>query len=171
MNSELNAKSELQPSFPGYSMRERDRRWALARKLMDDEGLDGLLVTGQANRGAPNVAPDVYLSNDRAGGWLVFPREGEPILLSWSGLHLICQAVESKRGMTPWIRPDHHWLGRDAAMVKKAFEANGLMSARVGVIGLEAAGVGRAPECQIRPRLAASRTHDAGQEPGRNRSH
>ena len=140
MNSELNAKSELQPSFPGYSMKERDRRWALARKLMDDEGLDGLLVTGQANRGAPNVAPDVYLSNDRAGGWLVFPREGDPILLSWSGLHLICQAVESKRGMTPWIRPDHHWLGRDAAMVKKAFEANGLMSARVGVIGLEPAG-------------------------------
>jgi Xaa-Pro aminopeptidase len=134
------AETHLQPSFPGYSLKERDRRWVLARKLMDDEGLDGLLVTGQANRGAPNVAPDAYLSNDRTGGWLILPREGHPILLSWSGLHLLLQAVESKRGLTPWIGPDHHWLGTNAAMVKKAFEQTGLLSARVGIIGLEPAG-------------------------------
>jgi Xaa-Pro aminopeptidase len=130
----------LRPSYPGYSLKERDRRWALARRLMDEEGLDGLLVAGQANRGAPNVAPDVYLSNDRAGGWLIFPRKGAPSLLSWNGMHILCHAVETKLGHTPWISPENFWPTKDPKNLKKVFEAEGLQSARIGIIGLDGGG-------------------------------
>jgi hypothetical protein len=44
---------------PVYSLAERDRRWALARKLMAAEDVDALIAYGgQECAGAESFAPD-----------------------------------------------------------------------------------------------------------------
>ena len=72
-------RSELE--LPRLSLRERDRRWALVRKSMREQGLDCLLLFGWPS------AYDFYTANARyvcpIGGnstthVLVFPLEGEP---------------------------------------------------------------------------------------------
>jgi Xaa-Pro dipeptidase len=52
--------------IPGYTTKECERRWAIARKLMKDERLDALLVHGEREGTGP--APfcfDVW----RCPGW------------------------------------------------------------------------------------------------------
>src|SRR5690349_14721680 len=53
---------------PSYSLAERDRRWQLARELMDAEKVDGLLVYGdREGTGPAPFAPDTYFTNERPG--------------------------------------------------------------------------------------------------------
>jgi hypothetical protein len=69
---------------PGYSLAERDRRWALARELMAAEGVEALIVYGEHECAdlAP-FAPDAYFSNDRPGSFL--SSAGTPTRCSWCG--------------------------------------------------------------------------------------
>lgn len=57
----------------GYTLDERARRWALARRLMDDEGVEGLIVYG----------PTAYFTGaqDPEGTIVFLPRHGEPTAL------------------------------------------------------------------------------------------
>jgi hypothetical protein len=65
-------------SVPMYSLDERDRRWRLACSFMDREGLDALLVFSEHEDGGPAaLCFDTWLTNDRPGAIVVFPRVGE----------------------------------------------------------------------------------------------
>src|SRR5256885_1257119 len=67
---------------PTYSLAERDRRWALARRVMDAEQVDALLIYGdREGTGPAPFAPDTYITNDRPGALVIFPRNGEPTAL------------------------------------------------------------------------------------------
>ena len=54
MNSNL-----FEKKFPTYSLNERDRRWNLARRLMEQEQLDALVVYGDREGSFP--APFVQI--------------------------------------------------------------------------------------------------------------
>jgi Xaa-Pro dipeptidase len=133
-----------QPQYPGFSLAERDRRWKLARDLMDEQGVDALLVAGERNMdvGAPLIAPDNYLTNDRPGALVVVPREGEPVCLVWSAQVVAAHAQGQRDGGGSWVRPENMWVGRTPERLAHIIKSLRLEKGRIGVIGLEPAGPG-----------------------------
>ncbi|MBD0743987.1 hypothetical protein BG418_20665 [Streptomyces sp. CBMA152] len=65
-------------SVPVCSLAERDRRWNLARRFMEAEVLDGLVVFGEGDAGPAPFSFDSWFTNDRPGVLLVFPRDRTP---------------------------------------------------------------------------------------------
>jgi len=63
-------------SFPTLSLKERDRRRRLTRKLMKDSSLDCLLVAGLKGR----EKYESYFTNEYAQGIVVFPMDKEPFM-------------------------------------------------------------------------------------------
>ncbi|MFD1543529.1 M24 family metallopeptidase [Nonomuraea guangzhouensis] len=118
--------------LPTYSPAERDRRWDLARELMDAEGVDALIVHSGAE-----WAPDVYFTNDRPGAIVVFPRADEPIALVRSPARLGEHLDASRRGDAVWIRPENVLVAKHAHGVAEVLRAHGLGRSAIGVLGLE----------------------------------
>ncbi|MFC9246752.1 M24 family metallopeptidase [Streptomyces sp. NPDC057136] len=101
-----------------YSLAERDRRWELARALMDAAGVDALIVYGEPSA---VMSPDSYFTGGPPGALVLFPRYGGPLVLG------------DRPG--PWIedvRPARHAYGLADALKERR-----LTHARVGVLGLE----------------------------------
>ncbi|MGD8319198.1 MAG: M24 family metallopeptidase [Gemmatimonadota bacterium] len=125
--------------IPSYSLAERDRRWALANRLMEEEGLDALIVYGDREAAFPaSFAPDTYFTNERAGAIVIFPKGGEPISVVF-----LTTVVEDhiQAGYTKsqgWVRPENMYVGKMGANVVEIIEDRGLDKASFGVIGLEA---------------------------------
>ena len=126
-------------SPPAYSTAERDRRYQLARDLMDELGLDALIAWGERGEsGPPQHMPDVFFTNDRPGATVVFPRQGRPVSLVWSQA-VIGDHVEARaRGEQTWLEPGQIRTGRDGATLVQVLREEGLESARIGVLGLDA---------------------------------
>jgi Xaa-Pro aminopeptidase len=120
---------------PVYSLAERDRRWALARKLMAAEDVDALIAYGEQEcAGAAGLAPDAYFSNDRPGSVIIFCRDADPVQLVCSNLPV--QALEAaRRGGQTWIGPAGIRVGADAAGIAEVLRRHGLEQAPVGVLG------------------------------------
>src|SRR6266571_3882363 len=59
---------------PMFSLGERDRRWARLRELMDQDGIDLLIVLPES------ITSDSLYIADTAGV-TVFPRDGDPVLI------------------------------------------------------------------------------------------
>src|SRR4030065_2041025 len=88
---------------PFLSLRERDRRWGLARELMKQNGLDCLVVTPGNAYYSPDHF-DAWLTNDDAKGTVIFPLRSEPCYLVWSAMHGTFRMLENrKRGVSPWV--------------------------------------------------------------------
>lgn len=126
------------PEVPTYSKDERERRWRLARDLMDDEQLEALIVYGDREGAAPApFAPDTYFTNDRPGAVVVFPRHGEPVTLTALPMGVTDHMQASRRGESVWIRPENVFAGRMGKALVMALHELKLESGRMGVIGLE----------------------------------
>ncbi|MGA8245576.1 MAG: M24 family metallopeptidase [Nocardioides sp.] len=126
-------------TIPGYSLAERDRRWALANGLMDEAGLDALIVYGDRELAFPgSFAPDTYFTNERPGAIVILPRGGEPI-----SLVALPTVVEDhiQAGYTHtqgWVRPENMYVGKLGSNLVQVIEDRGLDRSRFGVVGLEA---------------------------------
>lgn len=124
--------------LPLYSLAERDRRWDLARELMDAENVDALVVYGgRDNSGPGEWAPDVFFTNDRPGAIVVFPRADEPLALVRSPAHIGDHLKASACGDAVWIRPENVLVAKHAEGVAEVLHAHGLTRSAVGVLGLE----------------------------------
>ena len=128
------------PDWPRYSLAERDRRWTLARELMDETGVEALIVTGERQNASPMNAPDNWLTNDRPAQFLVFPRKGDPVLMVWSNQIIAAHAEALKNDEDVWIAPENMHVGRSPQQLQSVFSDLGLAKARVGVVGLEPTG-------------------------------
>jgi Xaa-Pro aminopeptidase len=73
-------RDAMREHYPRFSAAEYERRYGLLRSLMDDEGLDCLLVYGDSGCGFLNQLAVHWVSNyiDEMYSYVVFPREGEP---------------------------------------------------------------------------------------------
>ncbi|MGW0650840.1 M24 family metallopeptidase [Streptomyces umbrinus] len=123
---------------PSYSPAERDRRWNLARTLMDQEDLDALIVYGEHEDNGP--APyyfDTWFTNDRPGQTIVFPRHGDPIALGSIPSLLFDHLEGVRRGDALWIAAENVRVGRDAGTLAAVLNECGLAKASIGVVGLE----------------------------------
>ena len=125
-------------AVPGYSTAERDRRWAIARQIMEEQDLEGLVVFGSREGAFP--APfnmDTYFTNDRPGALVVFPRQGEPRVLAFA-LAANDHMQSLDRGEAVWIKPEYFYAGApNGQLLALLMQELGIGQRRVGVIGLD----------------------------------
>jgi Xaa-Pro dipeptidase len=123
---------------PSYSLAERDRRWNLADLLMEEEGLDALIIFGDREGAFPaSFAPDTYFTNERPGSIVIFPKNQEPIAVV-----ILPTVVEDhiQAGYTKtqgWVQPHNIYVGKLGSNVVEILEDRGLENGAFGVIGLE----------------------------------
>lgn len=127
---------------PGYSLAERDRRWALARELMAAEGIDALLAYGEDDCAeTAQFAPDAYFSNERPGSVVIFCRDANPVHLVQSSCQARTDAETANRGATVWIglgdvrAGSAHQPGDYAAGVAAVLREHHADHAAVGALG------------------------------------
>jgi Xaa-Pro aminopeptidase len=128
---------------PAYSLAERNRRWALARKLMAAEDVDALIAYGACEcAAAAGFAPDAYFSNDLPGSVVIFCRDADPAQLVRSNLPVQAHLEAARRGGPLWIDPAGIRVGADAAGIAEVLREHGLEHAAVGALGPGTAALG-----------------------------
>lgn len=118
------------PALPGFSIAERDRRYARVRELMRQHGLD-CLIAPPAEPYEPQ-ASSRYLTQIgglQGGAWAILPLEGEATAI-----------VSSEREQVMW-RANLRWpadlrWGEGSRLVPERLRELGLADARIGVTGL-----------------------------------
>jgi Xaa-Pro aminopeptidase len=122
------ADAKLQP--PILSLAERDRRWARVRALMRERRLDGLLVAGFRAR----EMYETYISDDYNEGCVLFPLEGEPVVITWAHLRVMRARWSQERGTVLWVKD--YRVATSGTAVAEAFREKHLSESRLGVVGL-----------------------------------
>jgi Xaa-Pro aminopeptidase len=117
--------------FPVLSLAERDRRWAALRVGMTDNGFDCLIIFGLKGR----EHYEGYVANENIEGFAIFPRDSDPILVSWHPKMVI-------RRMGSKLDPSRFWIddtriGNYGSILVEVLKQRGLDRASVGIIGLE----------------------------------
>lgn len=123
---------------PAFSRTERDRRWNLARELMDENQVDALIVYGSREGAFPApYSMDTYFTNDRPGAIVVFPRHGEPMSLAFV-LALNDHLQARMRHEETWIRPENMFGGApNGEGLVHVLRHAGLAKSALGVLGLD----------------------------------
>jgi Xaa-Pro aminopeptidase len=115
---------------PTLSLTERDRRWARVRQLMRERGLDGVLVAGFRAR----EMYETYLSDDYNEGCVIFPLEGDPVVITWAHLRVLRARWSQERGATLWIAD--YRVATSGTAVGEVLREKRLGEASLGVVGL-----------------------------------
>ncbi|MFC2071197.1 M24 family metallopeptidase [Chloroflexota bacterium] len=123
--------------YNSFSEKERDRRWKLVRELMQNRGMDALLVLGvgfspvDPGRGPQMQTIDRYLSGWVARCSVVFPLKGEPVLLGVPPETVLRWTPEFPKEELPWIEDVR--AGEEGETVVSTLKEKGLERGRVGV--------------------------------------
>lgn len=125
---------EQQGKWPSLSEKERDRRWRLVKEFVKAERLDCLVVFGGQSR----ERFDRYLTNDRPGGVVIFPLEGELVHLTWAFLDLTSHLESALRGEASWVRDMR--MGAWGRGIVEVLREKGYERANIGVVGLNTVG-------------------------------
>lgn len=116
--------------WPSLSLKERERRFALAKDKMTEMGLEALIVEGGGFD-----ETDAWFTNDSAGGTVVFPLRGEPTYIVPLTIHgITATEVNRQRGIVPWVEDYQAWDATTTALVT-ILRAKGLQSAKIGHVG------------------------------------
>ncbi|MBT8162001.1 MULTISPECIES: M24 family metallopeptidase [Arthrobacter] len=128
-----NTLSEALRGYPTLSLKERDRRWASVRGLLEREGLDGVVVFGSGRDNA-----DAYLTNEAKGAIVLLTPEDDPVLfLGDVPLNRFdAQASRWERWVDEWVH------GEPISALASRIRERGLGKARLGVVGLTSRMVG-----------------------------
>ena len=115
---------------PTLSFAERDRRWARVRGLMRERGLEGLIVAGFRTR----EMYESYISDDYNEGCVIFPLEGDPVVVTWAHLRVLRAYYSAEQGHKLWV-PDYRVCTTGTATAEIIVE-KGLDDSKLGVVGL-----------------------------------
>ena len=115
---------------PTLSLAERDRRWANVRALMRKRGFDGLLVAGFRAR----EMYETYISDDYNEGCVIFPLEGDPVVITWAYLRVMRARWSQERGTKLWV--DDYRVATSGTGVAEVFREKHLAESSLGVVGL-----------------------------------
>src|SRR6516165_7990770 len=118
----------MQP--PILSLAERERRWKRVRGLMRERGFDGPLVAGFRSR----EMYETYISDDYNEGCVVFPLDGDPVVITWAPLRVMRARWSQERGTTLWV--SDYRVATTGDGVADVFREKKLADARIGVVGL-----------------------------------
>src|SRR5512142_925637 len=123
------SQARLQP--PVLSLAERDRRWARVRGLMRERGFDGLLVAGFRAR----EMYETYISDDYNEGCVIFPLEGDPVILTWAYLRVMRARWSAERGNKLWV--SDYRVATCGEGVAEVLREKRLADGKLGVVGLK----------------------------------
>src|SRR3954453_12193705 len=115
---------------PTLTLAERDRSWKRVRDLMHRENLDALLVAGFRAR----EMYESYLADDYNEGCVLFPLQGEPIVITWAPLRVKRMQYSVEQGHKLWIAD--YRVAASGKAVADVVQEMGLASSRMGVVGL-----------------------------------
>ena len=115
---------------PILSLAERDRRWARTRQMMREHDLDALLLAGFRAR----EMYETYISDDYNEGCVLFPLEGEPVVLTWAHLRVLRAEYSAGQGHALWVR-DYRVAASGTAAAQVVAEKR-LAESRIGIVGL-----------------------------------
>jgi len=119
-------------------MKERDRRWNMARSFMERKGFNALLIYGEHEDAGPGqFTYDNWFTNFRPGTTVLFPKDGEPIMLVPMPMFVLDHMQAAREGDRPWISVKNVRIGRHSHNVVQTITEQGLAKAKIGVIGLE----------------------------------
>lgn len=122
--------------YPTLTLKERDRRWRCVRDMMRTLSLDCLIVGGFRSR----ERYESYVTDDYVEGVVIFPPEGEPTTLTWTGSR-VSRAQESlSRGVEAWVTD--YRVGLSGAATAGVVREKGFRQGRIGIVGLECRGPG-----------------------------
>src|SRR5580692_5652046 len=116
----------MQP--PILSLAERDRRWARVRHLMRECGFDGLLVAGFRSR----EMYETYISDDYNEGCVLFPLEGDPVVITWAYLRVMRARWSQERGTTLWV--EDYRVATSGTGVAEVLAEKHLAESNLGVV-------------------------------------
>jgi Xaa-Pro dipeptidase len=126
---------------PTLSLKERDRRWELAREFMRENGLECLVAAPGNTYYSPDYF-DAWFTNDNATGFAILPLKSEPVYIVWAPMHCTLRMMENrKRGIEPWME-DYRVYTPATQGIVDVLREKGLDSAAVGMVGLEQQGPG-----------------------------
>ena len=115
---------------PTLSFTERDRRWQRTRDLMRKHDVDGLVIAGFRTR----EMYESYVSDDYNEGCVIFPLEGDPVVVTWAHLRVLRALWSAEHGNKLWIE-DQRVATSGQATAEIVAEKH-LADARLGVVGL-----------------------------------
>ncbi len=117
--------------IPRFTNAEIARRQFAAKKLMDESGVDALLVFGHSGRRRHNQADVYYLSNcaPQHESYMLIPAKGDPTLFVTHWNHL---ASAKDVSAVVDVRRAHK---RPAHQLVEEIKARGLDKARIGLVG------------------------------------
>jgi Xaa-Pro aminopeptidase len=118
----------MQP--PVLSFNERERRWTRVRQLMRERGFDGLLVAGFRAR----EAYETYISDDYNEGCVIFPLQGDPVVITWAYLRVMRARWSAERGNKLWV--DDYRVATSGLGVADVMREKDLAEGNLGVVGL-----------------------------------
>lgn len=121
------------------SLKERDRRWQIARTIMQNNDLDTLIVYGDRESAAP--APfcvDHYFTNDRLGSVVVFHQDKAPVVITFAPMMVADHMQAQMRGDQQWICPEQIYVGKTGENIGRMLKEIGVSeNPKIGIIGLE----------------------------------
>ena len=118
----------MQP--PILSLAERERRWKRVRGLMRERGFDGLLVAGFRSR----EMYETYISDDYNEGCVIFPLDGDPVVITWAYLRVMRARWSRERGTKLWV--DDYRVATSGTAVAEVLREKRLAESSLGVVGL-----------------------------------
>ncbi len=118
------------PQPPVLSFAERDRRWARVRDLLRERDLAGVLVAGFRAR----EMYESYISDDYNEGCVVFPVEGDPVVITWAPLRVMRARWSKDRGHALWV--EDYRVATSGTAVAEVISEKHLAGSRLGVVGL-----------------------------------
>jgi Xaa-Pro dipeptidase len=119
----------IESSFPQFSAAEIMRRNAAVRRAMDEANLDAVLFYG--GPASPEIS---YLTNYMPASpcWLIWPRDGEPVLFLHFYNHVPCTKEMSTVGDVRGYGPS------PAVTLDTELRTRGLSKAKLGIVSLNA---------------------------------
>ncbi|MCH9019515.1 MAG: aminopeptidase P family N-terminal domain-containing protein, partial [Proteobacteria bacterium] len=135
-NEQYPLRTEGQADFARFSEGEYARRHAAVRREMAARGLDALIVWGESSgwgelSGARvGMANARYLSNfaDQLREYVFFPRDGDPVLFTFSRSHSMCARDIS-------VIPIEYTRADIALSVAERIKERGWQAGRIGLAG------------------------------------
>ena len=115
---------------PELSFAERDRRWASVRKLLAEHGLDGAIIAGFRAR----EMYESYISDDYNEGCVIFPAEGEPVVVTWAHLRVMRAKWSEERGHKLWV--SDYRVATSGMAIADVVREKRLDRGKLGVVGL-----------------------------------
>lgn len=120
----------------GPSLKERDRRWELTRKFLEEKGLEALIIF-PSHRGFDHYLSNFHIFPD--GCTVILPLKSEPVVHSWFTGTFSNVLERSSRGLDIWI-PDVRGGITVSEFVVSVLREKGIENSSIGVVGLGLAG-------------------------------